>query len=145
MEALIPIPWYRRWGWFVYMIVALLVVVFGLFLLTSPVDASDFNRETDLDWAEFSSEAPEVASYLEREGRLLGATAFGLGALAAGLAGTLVRKGDRTAWWLLWFLPVSLVFYALVFVASGAALLAVFYLVVTAIAAAATWFARPLA
>ena len=143
MESLMPRPWYVRKGWLIIMILALLVVVFGLYVLSVPVDPGDFERATDTEWDAFSSASPKVAEYLEREARLLGVTAIAMGGFAAGLAGTLVRRGDRSAWRLLWLLPAALALYALVFLVAGDPLLGAFYVVVTVLVVGATWVAKP--
>lgn len=143
MESLMPLPWYVRKGWLFVLILGALVVVFGLYVLSVPVDPGDFERATDVEWDTFSSASPEVADYLEREARLLGVTAIAMGGFAAGLAGTLVRRGNRTAWRLLWLLPAAMALYSLVFLIHGAALLGGFYIAITVIAVAATWVARP--
>lgn len=143
MEPMTPQPWIRRKGWLIITILALLFVVFGLYVLAVPVDAADFERATGTEWDAFSGSSPEVAEYLEREARLLGVTALAMGALAAGLAGTLVRRGDRSAWRLLWLLPAATGLYALVFLTAGAAALGGFYVAITALAVGAIWVARP--
>ena len=143
MEPMTSQPWIRRKGWLIFTILALLFVVFGLYVLAVPVDAADFEGATDIEWDAFSSASPKVAEYLEREARLLGATAIAMGALAAGLAGTLVRRGDRSAWLLLWLLPAATALYALVFLTGGAAALGGFYVAITVLAVGATWVARP--
>ncbi|HSM02733.1 MAG TPA: hypothetical protein VK960_09900 [Acidimicrobiia bacterium] len=143
MESLMPLPWYVRRGWLLVLILASLMVLFGLYVLSVPVDASDFERATDVEWDAFSATSPKVAEYLEREARLLGVTAIAMGGFAAGLAGTLVRRGDRTAWWLLWLLPAALALYSIVFLASGSILLGVFYVVIAGLAIGATWVAKP--
>jgi hypothetical protein len=129
------LPWYRRWAWILVLVLAGLLALFGVFVLFSPVDAGDFETETGVAWTGFSSAQPEVAGYLEREARLLGAITVGFGLLAAGLAGTLLRGGNRTAWALEWILPATLGLTAAVFLASGATTLGWFYVVATAVAA----------
>lgn len=135
MESEATVPWYRRWAWVLVFVLAALLVLFGVFVLYSPVDDNDFETETGLTWSEFSATEPEVASYLEREARLLGSITVGFGLLAAGLAGTLLRRGDRTARALEWIFPATLGLAAVVFLASGAAALGSFYVAATVIAA----------
>jgi hypothetical protein len=143
MESLTSRPWYRRNGWLIVVVLALLFVVFGLYVLAVPVDAADFERATDTDWDAFSSASPAVADYLEREARLLGVASIAIGALVAGLAWTLVRRGDRSAWVLLWLLPAATTLFALVFLTGDATALGGFYVAITVVAVAATWVARP--
>lgn len=135
-------PWYRRWAWALVAGLAALLVLFGLFVLFSPVDPNDFENETGVAWSDFSAAEPEVAGYLEREARLLASVTLGFGLFAAGLGSTLVRRGNRTALALEWIFPAVLALTAIVFLASDAAALGTVYLAVAAIAAAAVWFAR---
>jgi uncharacterized membrane protein HdeD (DUF308 family) len=141
MEPEAALPWYRRWAWILVLVLAGLLALFGVFVLFSPVDASDFETETGVAWTAFSAAEPEAASYLEREARLLASITLGFGLLVAGLAGTLLRGGNRTAWALAWILPATLGLAAVVFLASGAATLGWSYVVATAVAAIGVGFA----
>lgn len=135
-------PWYRRWAWLLVVGLALLLVAFGVFVLFAPVSPDDFEADTGVVWTEFAGAQPEIAGYLEREARLLAAVAIGFGLIVAGMAGTLVRAGNRTAWSLAWIFPATLGLTAVVFFASGAAALGSYYTVVTILAAAGVGLAR---
>jgi hypothetical protein len=141
MDLEIAVPWYRRWAWVLVVVLAGLLALFGVFVLFSPVDANDFETETGVAWSAFSVAEPEVASYLEREARLLGSITLGFGLFAAGLAGTLLRSGNKTAWALEWILPATFGLAAAVFFASGAAALGSSYVVVAVLAAIGVGFA----
>ena len=104
-----------------------LMAVAGLYILTSPVDASDFESATGVEWSAFESSNPEPASYLEREARLLGVSFAVLGLVGVGLAATVLKGGDRSAWNIAWFLPLALAGAAAVFLGSGAGALGGFY------------------
>jgi len=143
MRAMKLLPWYVRWAWLIVVVLGSLVALFGVYLLVVPVDTTDFHKVTDTEWETFSTESPDLAGYLEREARLLGAAGIGLGAMTASLAGSLVRQGNRTAWWLLWAFPVTLGLFAAVLLIDTALFLGAFYTVVAAIAFGAVWFADP--
>lgn len=130
-------PWYERQAWAWVFVLAVLVALFGVFVLFSPVDSADFENETGIVWGEFTDDAPSVADYLRREARLLGAVTFGFGLFAAGLAFAARRGSDRTVLSLLWIFPAVLGVTAVVFFASDAAGLGGFYLVAAILAAAA--------
>lgn len=129
-------PWYVRQAWAWVFVLAVLVALFGVFVLFSPVDANDFERETGIVWSEFAADRPSVADYLEREARLLGAVTLGFGLFAAGLAFSSRRGSDGAVTSLLWIFPVVLGLTAVVFFAGGAAGLGGFYLVAAILAAA---------
>ncbi len=109
------------------LVIGILVVLAGLYILSSPVDANDFEDATGVAWSAFEVANPEPASYLEREARLLAVSFAGLGIVAVSLATTLLKSGDRTAWNLTWFLPLTLAGAAAVFLVSGAGGLGGFY------------------
>jgi len=140
-----PAPWYRRWAWALVAGLALLLVVFGVFVLFSPVDPNDFESGTGVLWSEFSTTQPDVAGYLEREARLLASVIIGFGLLVAGVVSTLVRTGNRTAWILSWIFPATLTLIAVVFFASDAAALGSYYAVATVVAAVGVGLAGPFA
>lgn len=136
-------PWYRKWAWIVISILAGLLTLFGVFVLFSPVDAADFESETGVAWAEFSTVEPQIADYLEREARILASVTIGLGVLTAGLAAGPLRRGDRTAWLLLWAFILAIALITIVFFVSGAAALGSVYLVVAVVTAIALLLAMP--
>lgn len=128
-------PWYERRASSFVLVLAVLVALFGLFVLFSPVDSNDFETETGVAWSEFSDNAPAVADYLRREARLLGAVTLGFGLFAAGLSLGSRQRPDRTLSRLLWIFPAVLGLIGIVFLVSDAAGLGSFYVVVAIIAA----------
>ena len=134
MDSGTPTPWYERRAWVLVFVLAALMALFGIFILFSAVDSNDFENETGIVWSEFSASTPTVADYLNREARLLAAATLGFGLFAAGLAATLLRQGNRTAWALLWVFPGVLGLIAVVFFANGAGALGGFYVTAAAVA-----------
>jgi len=137
LSAMSETTWYRRLAWALVAGLAGLVMIFGLFVLFSPVDDDDFSTETGIEWSEFSAGTPDVAGYLEREARLLGAIALGFGALVAILAVGPLRRGDVEVWRALWVFPLVLALTAGVFITAGAQSLAGIYLVAAIVAGVA--------
>lgn len=136
-------PWYRKWAWTMQVFLGVLLVLFGVFVLFSPIDSNDFEHETGVVLEELAASEPEVVEYLEREARLLAAATIGFGLFAAALAATLVRDGNQMAWNIQWILPAVLAIIVVVFATSGANTLAGMYAAVTVLAGASLWFARP--
>jgi len=137
------IPWYRRWAWALVAALGVLLAAFGAYVLFVPVDPADFLAETGTDWAAFMSAQPDAAAYLEREARLIAALSLGFGALCAVLAIGPLRRGDRAAWWILWLLPADLALITVVFFASAATALGLYYAVVAVVAAVGLVLALP--
>lgn len=135
MAADSTIPWYRRGAWVLVFVLGAMLAVFGAFVLFTPVDANDFEAETGVEWSVHAAEQPDVASYLEREARLLGAVTVGFGLVTAALASSLLRAGNRTSWSIAWILAATLALTAVVFFASGASALGSFYVGAAALAA----------
>lgn len=133
----------KRWGVWLVIAVAVFVLLASIYPLAVPVDDDDFVEETGIGWAEFSAGEPEVAEYLEREARLLGALALGFALLALALAIGPLRRGDRSVWRIMWVFPFGLGLVAAVFLVEGGGFLGGFYLVLTALAGLGLWLSGP--
>lgn len=133
----------RRRGWLVVAIVAGLVLLSGIYPLVVPVDEGDFERETGVVWSEFQTEEPDVADYLEREARVVAAAAIGFAALALGLAAGPLRRGEASAWRVLWIFTAALALIAMVFLLSGGVTIGVMYVVFVGLTVLGLLLARP--
>lgn len=136
-------PIRRRWGAWLVIGVAIFLLLAAIYPLAVAVDGDDFVETTGVEWAEFSVAEPEVADYLEREARLLGALALGFALLTLALAVGPLRRADRSAWRIMWVFPVSLGLVAAVFLVEGGGFLAGFYMVLALAAGLGLWLARP--
>jgi uncharacterized membrane protein HdeD (DUF308 family) len=114
-------------AWIATLILGVLMLGAGLFILSQPVDANDFETATGIVWEEYQASDSEAADYLVREARLLGVAFAVLGGVAAALAWTLLRAGSRTAWVITWFIPIAFTGTAAVFFGTDAAALGSFY------------------
>ena len=114
-------------AWIAVLMLGVLMLGAGLFILGQPVDAADFEGETGIAWEEYQTSDPEAADYLVREARLLGVSFAVLGGVAAAVAATLLRAGNRTAWAIVWFIPVAFIGSAAVFYSASATALGSFY------------------
>lgn len=135
-------PRLRRWGAWLVIAVAVFVLLASIYPLAVPVDDDDFVEATGVEWAEFSAGDPEVAEYLEREARLLGALAVGFALLALALAVGPLRRGDVSVWRIMWLFPFGLGLVAAVFLVEGGGFLGGFYLSLAALAGLGLWLAR---
>lgn len=135
-------PGLRRWGAWLVIAVAVFVLLASIYPLAVPVDDDDFVEATGVEWAEFSAGDPEVAEYLEREARLLGALAVGFALLALALAVGPLRRGDVSVWRIMWLFPFGLGLVAAVFLVEGGGFLGGFYLSLAALAGLGLWLAR---
>lgn len=132
----------RRGVWLVIG-VAVFVLLASIYPLAVPVNDDDFVEATGVEWAEFSAAEPTVAEYLEREARLLGALAVGFALLALALAVGPLRRGEASAWRVMWLFPLSLGLIAAVFLVEGGGFLGAFYLALSVLAALGLWLGRP--
>lgn len=82
-----------------------------------------------------------MAEYLEREARLLGALAIGFALLTLALAVGPLRRGDVSAWRIMWVFPFGLGLVAAVFLVEGGGFLGGFYLTLAALAGLGLWLA----
>lgn len=133
----------NRWGVWLVIGVAVFVLLASIYPLAVPVNDDDFVEATGVEWAEFSAAEPTVAEYLEREARLLGALAVGFALLALALAVGPLRRGEASAWRVMWLFPLSLGLIAAVFLVEGGGFLGAFYLALSVMAALGLWLGRP--
>lgn len=127
-----------------------LVAAVGVFLLLAsiyplvvPVNEDDFVDTTGVEWSDFSAAEPEVANYLEREARLLGAIAVGFALLSLAVALGPLRQGNVATWKAMWVFPLGVALVAAVFLAAGGGFLGAFYGALAALAALGMWMSRP--
>ena len=132
----------KRWGVWLVIAVAVFVLLASVYPLAVPVDEGDFVEATGVEWAEFSAAEPEVAEYLEREARLLGALAVGFALLALALAVGPLRRGDVSVWRIMWVFPFGLALVAAVFLVEGGGFLGAFYLSLAVLAGVGLWLTR---
>ena len=118
-----------------FVIVALLMAAMTAYILFVPVDATNFETTTGLDWAEFSSSNPEAPDYLIREARLLATVFLGLSLLSAAVAWDVFRRDDRPASRALWLFPAAMLGAGMVFLAGDGVALGFTYLVAGTVAA----------
>ena len=71
--------------------------------------------------------SPEIAQYLNRVERLLGAITFGFRAWSTAVAYVYLKRGDRAAWRAMWLLPIVLGMAATIFFVEEAVGLGIFY------------------
>jgi uncharacterized membrane protein HdeD (DUF308 family) len=129
-------------AWVASLILGIMMLGAGLFILSQPVDANDFEAATGIVWEEYQTADPEAADYLVREAQLLGVSFAVLGGIAAALAWTMLRRGNRTAWTITWFIPIAFTATAAVFFGSDAAVLGSFYAVAAVFGIAIVWAGR---
>jgi len=123
-------------GGITFLVVALLMAAMSAYILFIPVDATNFEMTTGLNWTDFSSSNPGAAEYLTREARLLAIGFLGLSLLAAALAWKAFSNDDRSASRALWLFPPALLGAGIVFATGDGAALGFAYLVAGVVAVA---------
>ena len=126
-----------RYAWMVLFGLSVLLAAASLYPLSVGVDPSDFESATGVVWSEFEASEPDVATYLVRLDRLTGAGYLGFSLLAAAIAWTAYRRGERWACYAMWLVPLTLVLAVGVFLAAESAGLAAFYGAFAVVTAAA--------
>ena len=116
------------------MALAALLELSGLYVLVAGVNPNDFQAATGLSWDTLREIYPDVATYIDRLGRLSGAVMVGLASLGGALALWRFRRGDRWAWAALWVFPLVLGALALVMLTHGGAGLGAYYAVLAGVA-----------
>lgn len=124
----------HSFAWVSMLVIGVVMVAAGLFIVSEPVSADDFEDATGVVWEEFESSDADVAAYLVREATLLGVSFAVLGLVATGLTWSLLRRGSRTGWSIAWFVPVAFGGSAAVFYGADAGLLGGFYAGATVLA-----------
>ncbi|HEX9597361.1 MAG TPA: hypothetical protein VF982_10820 [Anaerolineales bacterium] len=106
---------YQKYAWLIPFILAVLLSLGMAFMLVWGTDPGVFESDTGVAWSEFSSAYPTVATYLILDERLLAAGLLGFGAYTAVVTYLKYRKGERWAWYTLWFFPGMLALLAALF------------------------------
>ena len=118
---------YQKYAWIVLLVIGILLSLSGLFIVFQPVDEVEFESSTGVAWSELLSSEPEVADYIIRLERLLGASAFGIALFGTVVTFFRFRKGERWAWYVMWLFPLVFGMYAAIFFISAAQGLGLFY------------------
>lgn len=122
---------------FIFVVIALLLAATSAYILFTPIDPSNFEAATGVEWDGFSAGNPEAADYLVREARLLALGFLSLTLLVATVAWGPLQRGDPWVKRVLWLFPATLLGAALVFLLSGDGVLTGTYLTAGAVSAVA--------
>ena len=122
-------------GGITFLVVALLMAAMSAYILFIPVDATNFEMTTGLNWTDFSSSNPGAAEYLTREARLLAIGFLGLSLLSAAVAWREFHQDDRSTSRAHWLFPAALLGAGIVFLTGEGVALGSTYLVAGALAA----------
>ncbi len=130
-----------RVAWITVFALSTVMAILGLWVISAPVDPATFQDMTRMSWSSFSSSSPEVAAYLEREVRLLGANHFGASVLAMAVTWVWLRTGDRRATPVLLIFPLTLALTAALLFMGSVVGIGAFYAASAVLIAAAVVFA----
>ncbi|MFQ5907632.1 MAG: hypothetical protein ACE5JE_02210 [Thermoplasmata archaeon] len=99
---------YERYAWVILFLVAVIFALFGLgdFILGTAADPSIVQGITGMTPEEIGAADPRVLLLVDNQVRGGGAAFMVLGILAAAIAWTSFRGGERWAWYALWTLPL---------------------------------------
>ena len=118
---------FQRYAWLVLFALAVLMCLLALYPIFAGPDEAEFESSTEVVWSELTTAVPGVADYVSRLIRLLGAGYLGFGLLAASIAWTAYKKGERWSWYVLWAMPLTFGLAAIIFFVFEANELGLFY------------------
>ncbi|MCJ2531698.1 MAG: hypothetical protein LN413_05250 [Candidatus Thermoplasmatota archaeon] len=99
---------YERYAWIILFLVAVIFAFFGLgdIILGTAADPAIVEGITGMTPAEIGAAEPRILVLVEQQVRAGGAVFMVFGILAAVIAWTSFRGGERWAWYALWTLPL---------------------------------------
>ncbi len=100
--------WYERYAWIILFVVAIIFALFGLgdIILGSAADPAIVEGITGMTPEEIGAADPRILALVDQQIRAGGASFMVYGILAAAIAWTSFRGGERWAWYALWTLPL---------------------------------------
>ncbi len=100
--------WYERYAWIILFLVAVIFALFGLgdIILGTAADPAIVEGITGMTPEEIGVEDPRILVLVDQQVRAGGAVFMVFGILAAVIAWTSFRGGERWAWYALWTLPL---------------------------------------
>lgn len=125
---------HQKYAWLLPFGLGLLLGLSALAILFIGPDGNEFQASTGVSWAELQASMPEVAQYIDRLDRLIGASFAGFAFLWAAISFGPFRRGDRWSWFVLWMVPLVLGTAAAVFFLRDAAGLGAYYAGATGLA-----------
>lgn len=117
-------------GWMLVFVVSIIVVVVGLvlFLTGAEPDAQLFQHATGSSWSNFASSGQGIVNYVEGTLRLLGAIVAIAGTFAATITYMAFRKGVRWAFYVLFLIPLALLYTAVDTLLNGGSMWPVYFI-----------------
>ena len=110
---------YERYGWVILFAVAVILALFGIgdLIQGSAADTAIVEGITGMTPDEIGAADPRIRVLIDQQARAVGGAFVVLGLLAAGIAWTSFRRGERWAWYALWTLPLlSALIFVVMFV-----------------------------
>ena len=114
-------PFMHRNAWIVFMVVGVIVVLFGVGDVIRGMDADPAIAEsiTGTNWEHLQDASPRLANLIDLMVRSQGFTITVLAVLSIGVTLYAFRPGERWAWYALWIWPVwSIAIFVLFFTAD---------------------------
>lgn len=101
---------YQKYAWVLLFILGLVGILFGLLQLAGvQVDAAGFTNQVGQSPSSFASSSPKAWSALVTSTQYGGTWLLGFGIFGTAISYTAYRRGEKWAWYVELFLPVSLV------------------------------------
>lgn len=126
----------RRWDWWLWVAVSMLLLLDGVMLLFVVATPSVFRGDTGVPLEELRRAYPTVAAEMAHRGRTLALMLVVLGGVAGVATVTGLARGERSARAVLAWVAIALAALGLYFVALGRVDIAALYLVTAALGGA---------
>ncbi len=99
---------YERYGWIILFVVAVVFALFGIgdVIQGTAADTAIVEGITGMTPDEIGAADPRMRVLIDQQARAGGGAILVLGLLAAGIAWTSFRRGERWSWYALWTLPL---------------------------------------
>ena len=118
---------YERHAWKVLFALGIIMALSALFILFAGIDKAEFKDSTDMVWGDLTTSNPEVADYILRLLRLIGAGFLGFALFGAVVTWASYRKDERWAWYAMWAFPLVFGLASAIFFIYEAGALGLYY------------------
>ena len=109
---------YEKYAWVVFLAMGLLFLVGALEAAFFPDKTAEMDYElfTDMTWSALKASSPEAADVISFEIVGVGLTMLGVAVFVTAISLTSYRRGERWAWYVMWYVPVFWGLAALVYI-----------------------------
>lgn len=99
---------YEKYAWILLFVSGLLALIVSVFIIVvpAPIGTAGVRNLTGITWEQIVSQSPAAAKLTAYFIAQFGIAQAGLGVLTMGISALGYRRGERWAWYVLWFVPI---------------------------------------